>query len=180
MSSSVAFSRISLLALSIVSIVFFAASSTHDTSMDPYNQLVSLNFSAANFTFGTFTKLCQTILSFVGRLSTMMYSSGSGRPTILHTSASDIHPASSSLSRVLCKSSGRKNIVPFAAFKALYMGTFPVYVPSLTTVWKHFARCINCVSNVFRLANSSGTGIVNKLLSTQRDGILLMFKTGRQ
>jgi len=64
------------------STVFFVASSTQVKSIHPYSQLVSCNFCAASLKRGMSTKLCQTIFSLARQLSIMMYSSGSGKPTM--------------------------------------------------------------------------------------------------
>ena len=52
------------------------------------------------------------------------------------------------------------------------MGTFPVYVLSLTMVWKHLARCINWLSRVFKLDNSLGSGSVYSRISIIRISIM--------
>ena len=83
-------------------------------------RLLAANFSTPCLTLSTLTRLCHSTLSLVGRPSTMMYSCGSGSVDMMSSEENcALNPASSSLSSVFWSGNGRKNIVPFTAFRQL-------------------------------------------------------------
>ena len=43
-------------------------------------------------------------------------------------------------------------MVPLHALMELWLGTFPVYVPSLKTAWKAFPLCISCLLSESRFS----------------------------
>ena len=125
-SSSLTFCSIVLLVSLTLSMIRCAASSRLASSTSAYTQSMSFSFLRASLSAQMSMRLCQTTLFVFDFELTMINRFGSpvAAPSVFSFTSSNVFTVFSS-------GRGKKNIVPLQAFNELWLGTFPVYVPSL-------------------------------------------------